>query len=175
MIPSSYPASCDSFRTCAVDPGSGDLREEEACRSTWSCSARGVCLFLRYRNQPQTNKLVRNSSVRFAGNGRFWNRSFKSIAPTYPNGTSNSNRSQPSRYGRTRNIVTRRRNAAVLEYLFSSSAENLSSTALFLNRVITQLLASQILCRYLTPSFCRETKTRPAIFFCLLLLGTYKF
>jgi hypothetical protein len=30
MIPSSYPASCDSFRARAVDPGCGVLREEEA-------------------------------------------------------------------------------------------------------------------------------------------------
>jgi len=58
MIPSSYPASCDSFRTRAVDPGSGDLREEEACHSTWSCTARGVWLFLRYRHQPKSNKLL---------------------------------------------------------------------------------------------------------------------
>lgn len=132
MILSSYPASCDSFRTRAVDPGSGDLREEEACRSTWSCTARGICLFLQYRHQPKTNELLMNSGVKFAGNGHFWNRSFKSTAPNYPNGTCNSNRSQPSRYGCTRNIMTRRRNYAVLEYLSSSSAENLSSTYLIL-------------------------------------------
>jgi len=52
MILSSYPASCNSFRTRAVDPGSGDLREEEACRSTW------VCLFVRYRHQPKNQWII---------------------------------------------------------------------------------------------------------------------
>jgi len=156
MILSSYPASCDSFLTRAVDPGSGDLREEDACRFTWSCTARGVCLFLRYRHQPKTNELLKNRGVRFSGNGHFWNRSFNSIAPTHLNGTCNSNCSQPSRYGCTMNTMTQRRNAAVLEYLSSSSAENLSSTTLFFYSAIIQLLASQILCKYLTLSFCRD-------------------
>jgi hypothetical protein len=136
MILSSYPASCNSFRTRAVDPGSGDLREEEACRSTWSCTPRGACLFLRYRPQPKTNGLLRNSGVRFAGNGHFLNRSFNSIVPACPNCTCNSNRSQPFRYGCTRNTMKRRRNAAVLKYSSSSSAENLSSTILFYTAII---------------------------------------